>query len=100
MEASLIYLIPSGRMARLTATEVARNFSAIVNRVGTGETVEIVRNGVVVAELRPPSTHAAISADGWRELMTTLPPIDEGFAADVERAREDLPEPPADAWPS
>jgi antitoxin (DNA-binding transcriptional repressor) of toxin-antitoxin stability system len=87
-------------MARLTATEVARNFSAVLNRVGAGEEVEVVRNGMVIAELRPPASPATISADQWREMLSSAPPVDEGFAADIERARAELPEPPADAWPS
>src|SRR5680860_395769 len=43
-------------MTRLSATEVARSFSAIVNRVGAGEEIEVVRNGVPVATGRISTT--------------------------------------------
>jgi hypothetical protein len=32
-------------MVRMSATEVARNFSAVVNRVLAGEEIEVIRNG-------------------------------------------------------
>lgn len=86
-------------MVRLSATEVARSFSAIVNRVGAGEEIEVVRNGVPVVEMRPATAGRAISADRWRELISTSPPVDPEFARDVGTAREDLG-PPSGAWPS
>lgn len=86
-------------MARLTATEVARNFSEVVNRVGAGEEVEVVRNGVPVMQLRPPRGGLTVSASRWRELMATAPPVDADFAGDVEAARCEIG-PPSAAWPS
>lgn len=86
-------------MVRLTATEVARNFSEIVNRVGAGEEVEVVRNGVPVMQLRPPRRGLIISAARWRELMATAPSVDAGFAGDVEASRREIG-PPSAAWPS
>jgi prevent-host-death family protein len=44
-------------MTRLTATEVARKFSQVVNRVGAGEEVEVVRNGVPIVQMRPARSH-------------------------------------------
>jgi predicted nucleic acid-binding protein len=32
-------------MVRMTATDVSRNFSSVLNRVHEGEEIEIVRNG-------------------------------------------------------
>jgi len=86
-------------MTRLSATEVAREFSAIVNRVGAGEEVEVVRNGVPVVQMRPVSSGHVVSAARWRTLMEDLPSPDDGFAADVEAGREAMG-PPAGAWPS
>jgi len=86
-------------MTRLSATEVAREFSAVVNRISSGEEIEVVRNGVPVAEMRPPVTPRLISAARWDELMRSIPSPDEDFARDVESARKEagaLPEP----WPS
>jgi len=84
-------------MVRLTATEVARSFSRIINRVGAGEEIEIVRNGVPIAELRPASARPTITAAQWRELMETLPPVDDDFAHDVEVGRSTFG-PPSSAW--
>jgi prevent-host-death family protein len=86
-------------MVRLSATEVARSFSDVVSRVGAGEEIEIVRNGVPVAELRAAQARRTVSADRWREIMASAPPVDEDFAADVLRSRDDFG-PPTSAWPS
>jgi len=86
-------------MTRLTATEVAREFSDIVSRVGAGEEVEVTRNGVPLVQMRPARSGQTISASRWRELMDTAPGIDDGFERDVESARMDIG-PPSGAWPS
>jgi prevent-host-death family protein len=86
-------------VVRLTATEVARSFSRVMGRVSNGEEIEIVRNGTPVAELRPVRTRPTVSADRWREIMAAAPPIDDGFAHDVEAGR-DVFGPPDGAWPS
>lgn len=86
-------------MTRLTATEVAREFSAVVNRVGAGEEIEVVRNGVPVVEMRPINPGRLLSASRWTELMASAPTPDEDFARDVEEARDSIG-PPSSAWPS
>ncbi|HKG01911.1 MAG TPA: hypothetical protein VKB03_01910 [Conexibacter sp.] len=86
-------------MVRLTATEVARSFSHVMNRVGAGEEIEIVRNGSAIAELRPPRARSTITAEQWRELMADTPPLDDDFARDVEAGRTAFG-PPSSAWPS
>jgi antitoxin (DNA-binding transcriptional repressor) of toxin-antitoxin stability system len=86
-------------MTRMSATEVARNFSAVINRVGAGEGIEIVRNGTPVAELRRPARPRGLSGDAWRRFVEGLPAVDEGFARDVEAARERL-WPVPDQWPA
>lgn len=86
-------------MISLTATEVARRFSHVINRVGAGEEVEVVRNGVAVAHLRPARGPQVVSAARWRELMDSAPAVDEDFKRDVEASRETIG-PPASAWPS
>jgi prevent-host-death family protein len=86
-------------MARLSATEVAREFSTVVNRVDAGEEIEVVRNGVPVVEMRPASAGRLVSASRWRELMASAPSPDEDFARDVEAARMEIG-PPSGAWPS
>ncbi|MBB4664584.1 type II toxin-antitoxin system Phd/YefM family antitoxin [Conexibacter arvalis] len=86
-------------MVRLSATDVARSFSSVMNRVDAGEEIEIVRNGVPIAELRPAPRRRTISAERWRELLATAPAVDDDFASDVARARE-ATEPADGAWPS
>lgn len=86
-------------MTRLTATEVARQFSQVVSRVGAGEEVEVVRNGVPIVQMRPAQGHQIISASRWRELMDSAPAVDEDFEGDVEAGRKAIG-PPSAAWPS
>jgi antitoxin (DNA-binding transcriptional repressor) of toxin-antitoxin stability system len=86
-------------MTRLTATEVARSFSSVANRVSEGEEIEVVRNGVRIMRLSPARPPRMLSIARWRELMAALPAVDDDFARDVEAARERL-EPPRGAWPS
>ncbi len=86
-------------MTRLSATKVAREFSAVLNRVGAGEEVEVVRNGVPVAQLRPVRGERTMSASRWRELMASAPAVDEDFEQDVLDARRGIG-PPSGAWPS
>lgn len=86
-------------MTRLTATEVARNFSQVVNRIDAGEEVEVVRNGVPIVQMRPAQGRQAVSAARWRELMDSAPEVDGDFASDVEAGRDTIG-PPGAAWPS
>lgn len=86
-------------MIRLSATEVARSFSSIVSRVGAGEEIEVVRNGVPVVEMRPASAGSTMPAERWREMIASAPAVDEGFVHDVEMARAKIG-PPSGAWPS
>lgn len=86
-------------MTRLSATEVAREFSAVVNRIGAGEEIEVMRNGVPVVQMRAAKRGHLVSAARWRELMDAAPTPDKDFADDVEAGREDIG-PPSGAWPS
>jgi antitoxin (DNA-binding transcriptional repressor) of toxin-antitoxin stability system len=83
----------------MTATEVSRNFSAVINRVAAGEQIEIVRNGATVAELRRPSRPHRLAGEEWRAFVAGLPAVDEDFARDVEEARANAG-PPASRWPA
>lgn len=87
------------RMTRLTATEVSRKFSEVVNRVGAGEEVEVVRNGVPIVQMRPAQSRQVVSAARWRELMNSAPAVDGSFERDIEEARKAIG-PPSAAWPS
>jgi prevent-host-death family protein len=95
---NLIYLIASKAMARMTATEAARSFSELLNRVAAGEEVEVTRSGAVVAVIGPVKARL-VSAERFRELMASAPPVDEGFAEDVRRLRDAVGT-PEDPWAS
>ena len=82
----------------MTATEVARSFSEVLNRVATGEEVEVTRSGAPVAIISPPRARL-ISAARLGELLSAAPSPDEGFAEDLRALRESAG-PPQDRWPS
>ena len=85
-------------MPRITATDAARAVSELLNRVAAGEEIEITRAGTPVAVIKPPPFRA-LTAERFRELMASAPPVDVGFESDVAAIRKesDLPESP---WPS
>lgn len=82
----------------MSATEVARHFSDVLNRVGAGEEIEIVRNGAPVAVLAPPRARL-LPASRLRALLADLPAVDEAFAGDVHEIRGEVG-PPEDPWAS
>jgi prevent-host-death family protein len=85
-------------MARMTATDAARGFSDLLNRVAAGEEIEVTRAGAPVAMIMPPSGRL-LSAERFRELVATAPRPDDDFAAELRSLRETVPaaEP---SWPS
>jgi prevent-host-death family protein len=85
-------------MSRLTATDAARSFSDVLNRVAAGEEIEVTRNGAPVAVIAPPQAQL-LSAERFRELIASAPAPDEDFGADV-RALRDTVAPPDEPWPS
>lgn len=82
----------------MTATDAARSFSELLNRVANGEEIEVTRNGAAVAVISPPKSRL-ISADRFRELIATAPAPDAEFARDIRVARESVGR-PEDVWQS
>jgi antitoxin (DNA-binding transcriptional repressor) of toxin-antitoxin stability system len=82
----------------MSATDVARNFSDVLNRVGAGEEIEIVRNGAPVAVLAAPRVRL-LPGNRLREILATLPPVDAEFAEELRRIRREVG-PPEDPWAS
>jgi prevent-host-death family protein len=74
----------------MTATEAARSFSDVLNRVAAGEEIEVTRSGAAVAVIAPPRARL-LSAERFRTLIATAPPVDADFADDVRALREELP---------
>ena len=85
-------------MARLSATDVARRFSEVLNRVSAGEEIEVTRAGAPVAVIAPPKIRLA-SAAQFRELLDSAPPLDPDFADDLRTIRAEVG-PPESPWPS
>jgi len=85
-------------MTRITATEAARNFSSLLNRVAAGEEIELMRNGAPVAVIGPPRARF-VSAARLRDVLAAAPPVDDEFRGDLDgvRAEAGLPE---DSWRS
>jgi prevent-host-death family protein len=82
----------------MSATEAARSFSAVLNRVSTGEQIEVTRAGLAIAVISPPPLRL-LTAERFRELLETAPAPDERFASDLRAARAALPAEP-DPWQS
>jgi antitoxin (DNA-binding transcriptional repressor) of toxin-antitoxin stability system len=80
----------------MTATEAARSFSKVLNRVATGEEIELTRSGAPVAIIGPPQARL-VSAARFRELLASAPRPDAGFAEDLRGVRESAG-PPGDPW--
>lgn len=85
-------------MSRMTATEAARSFSEVLNRVAAGEEVEVTRAGAPVATIAPVRTRL-LTAERFRELIATAPAPDDEFAADLRTLRGTLAA-PDEPWPS
>lgn len=85
-------------MIRMTATDTARSFSDVLNRVASGEEIEVTRSGAAVAVISPPRSNL-ISAERFRELIATAPSPDPGLLDDVRTARSSVV-PPEDGWRS
>jgi prevent-host-death family protein len=85
-------------MPEITATEAARGFSEMLNRVVAGEEFEITRNGAPIAIVEPASV-PFLSAGRFRDLIATAPRPDADFVGDV-RAIRATAEPPRELWPS
>lgn len=85
-------------MPRMTATEAARSFSDLLNRVAAGEEIEVTRSGAAVAVIGPPQARL-MTAERFRELIAGAPPVDDDFAAEIRALRAGV-EPPAPSWPS
>jgi len=86
-------------MARLSATDVGRNLSEVLNRVAAGEEIEVTRAGAPVAVISPPRPRL-VSAERFRELLASAPEVDDAFLDDLRDVRRDAGPAPEDPWPS
>jgi len=70
---------------KITATELGRNLSDVLNRVHyRGEAFEIERNGRTVALLQPADEKPNSTSRTLAEIMRGYSPADPSFADDLE----------------
>ena len=82
----------------MSATEAARNFSELLNRVRyRGESFIIERSGVSIGELRPAAPPRLTGAD-LVALLRSLPAVDEDFLRTVEETARNQPPVPGSPW--
>jgi prevent-host-death family protein len=85
---------------RITATDLAKNLSDVLNRARyKGETFIVERNGEPVAKIEPP-VKPGITLGELADLIRDLPPLDDKFADDLETARLILRDPQTPKWPN
>ncbi|MHB8312160.1 MAG: type II toxin-antitoxin system Phd/YefM family antitoxin [Candidatus Dormibacteria bacterium] len=83
---------------RIKATEASRGFSALLNRVSSGETVEVDRHGELVAVVKPP-VGPPLPGDALLDILGRLPQFEDGFASDIELLSR-VAASGGDPWPS
>jgi prevent-host-death family protein len=71
----------------MTATEAARSFSDVLNRVAAGDEIEGTRRGAPVAVIGPLAARL-VSAARFRKPIATAPRPDDDFAIEVRAAHE------------
>ena len=85
----------------ITATEAARSFSDLLNRVRyRGETFRIVRSGEEVAQLTATPSHSGVSLRDLLEKLQASRSDDPEFADDLVRIQVGQPRLVEDPWDS
>ena len=70
---------------RVTATEAARKFSEILNRVAyKGESFIVERSGHPVCEIRPAAKRKEFTAADFAKMIKSVPRPDDQYFDDVE----------------
>ncbi|HEX9671254.1 MAG TPA: type II toxin-antitoxin system prevent-host-death family antitoxin [Thermoanaerobaculia bacterium] len=86
---------------RVTATEAARRFSDLLNRVRYGrETFVVVRGGEEVAQISPASPSRRVTLRELVETLRRLGPPDDRFAEDLAEIQASQPPIGEAPWPS
>lgn len=84
----------------ITATQLARSLSDVLNRVHyRGERFIVERNGETVATLEPPEPVRGMTLGEMIEVMRAAPQPDDGFWDDVEKINTSQPPAEFPEWP-
>ena len=76
---------PVSVKTRVTATEAARKFSEILNRVAyKGESFVVERSGRTICEISPIAEGKRFTAADFAEMITSAPRPDDQYFDDVE----------------
>ena len=82
----------------VTATEAARKFSEILNRVAyKGETFVVERSGRPVCEISPPETEG-VSTKELVEILRSGPHPDKGYLKTLEKLTRNQPSVAPSQW--
>ena len=84
---------------RITATEAARKFSEILNRVAyKGETFIVERSGQVVCENSPPPSKKGISTKELVEFLRSVHYPDKAYFKTLEKITRGQPKVAPSPW--
>ncbi len=85
---------------RITATEAARQFSDILNRVKyRGDEFIVERGGEAICRISPAGATSSFTLGDFVQLMESLEPVDPEFARDVQEIVRSQPvEVPRSRW--
>ncbi len=87
-------------VAGVSATEAARNFSELLNRVRyRGQTYVVERGGEAVCEIRPVYRAGGFTGSDLVRLLATLPDAPRAYLEAVEDAIEGQPPMEETRWP-
>jgi prevent-host-death family protein len=86
---------------RVTATDAARRFSDLLNRVRyAGESFVIVRGGEEIGQLVPAEPNHPLTLRGLLEVLASEGAPDPEFADDLEAIQSEQPSVGETPWPS
>lgn len=86
---------------RVTATDAARRFSDLLNRVRyAGESFVIVRGGEEIGQLVPAEPNHPLTLRGLLEVLASEGAPDPEFADDLEAIQSEQPSVGEAPWPS
>jgi prevent-host-death family protein len=86
---------------RVTATDAARRFSDLLNRVRyAGESFVIVRGGEEIGQLVPAQPHRPLTLRGLLGILASEGAPDPEFADDLEAIQREQPSVSEAPWPS